>query len=225
MIAIARSSSSSTSLAAASTRIGAQFKEKGARQDLVSLGVPVGEDQLQHLELARELARRFNQRFGPTFPEPEPILTSTRRLLSLADPRQKMSKSLGPKHHVAIFEAEASIRGKIRAAVTDVGGEGGEASPTVRNLFQILAETAPTVEIQRLERAREEGSLRYSELEEAVTTHLLAALAPLRQRRASLREPDARGMDGGGARARALARATRREVRDRVGILDPSRSR
>jgi tryptophanyl-tRNA synthetase len=137
-----------------------------------------------------------------------------------------MSKSLGPKHHVALFEAEASIRSKIRAAVTDVGGERCEASPGVWNLFQILAETAPTAELERLDRAREEGSLRYSELKEAVTTHLLATLAPLRRRRASLRESDARTvLVDGASRARTLARATLQEVRDRVGILDPSRSR
>ena len=221
-----------------------QFKEKGARQGLVSLGlfaypvlmaadilvykasrVPVGEDQIQHLELARQIARRFNQRFGPTFPEPEAILDSTRKLLSLADPRQKMSKSLGPKHYIALFEDEASIRNKIQAAVTDVGGAGGETTPGVRNLLQILAETAPVAELQRLDRARQDGSLRYAELKETVASHLFNVLTPLRQRRAAFSESHARAvlMDGA-ARAGVIARATLDEVRDRIGILYPARS-
>lgn len=216
-----------------------QFKEKAARQETATLGlfaypvlmaadvlaykadrVPVGEDQLQHLELARELARRFNGRFGWTFPEPAPLLERTARILSLADPGQKMSKSLGPRHVLGVFEEEASIRRKIRAAVTDAGGPDAAGSPGVDNLFRILAETAPREAHDRLARAREDGSLRYADLKEAVAEHLLAALAPLRERRARLGEGAAlRVLEEGAERARALARATLEEVRDRVGIL------
>jgi tRNA synthetases class I (W and Y) len=96
-----------------------------------------------------------------------------------------MSKSLGARHYLGLFEDETSIRRKIRAAVTDPGGAGAEPSPGVENLFRILAETAPSVEHERLERARKEGSLRYVDLKEAVADHLVAALRPLRARAAS----------------------------------------
>lgn len=216
-----------------------QFKEKAGRRRLASVGlfaypvlmaadvlaykarrVPVGEDQLQHLELAREIARRFNQRFGATFPEPEPILNRTARLLSLADPAQKMSKSLGARHYLGLFEDERSIRRKIRTAVTDPGGPGAEPSPGVENLFRILAETAPPAEHERLSRARKDGSLRYADLKEAVADHLVAALAPLRERRAALAPSFAYGvLEQGAARARDIARSTLVEARDRIGIL------
>jgi tryptophanyl-tRNA synthetase len=216
-----------------------QFKEKAGKRGLASLGlfaypvlmaadvlvykagrVPVGEDQLQHLELAREIARRFNQRFGWTFPEPAPILNRGARILSLADPGRKMSKSLGAKHYLGLFEDEASIRGKIRGAVTDTGGPVAGISPGVENLFRILAETAPASEYERLERARKDGSLRYADLKEAVADHLIAALDPLRARRAALTPAFARdALEQGAARARDIARETLAEVRHRIGIL------
>ena len=117
-----------------------QFKDKSEGRDFVSVGlfnypvlqaadillyrasgVPVGEDQVQHLELARRIARRFNSRFGELFPEPEPIVGKGARIMSLADPNQKMSKSAGETHYVGVLEAEASIQKKVRSAVTDVG--------------------------------------------------------------------------------------------------------
>jgi tryptophanyl-tRNA synthetase len=216
-----------------------QFKEKAGRQRLASVGlfaypvlmaadvlaykagrVPVGEDQLQHLELAREIARRFNQRFGRTFPEPAPILNRTARILSLADPAQKMSKSLGAKHYLGVFEDESSIRAKIRAAVTDSGGAGAEPSPGVENLFRILAETAPAPEYERLERARKGESLRYVDLKEVVAEHLVSMLRPMRERRASLTPTSAHAvLEQGVVRARDIARSTLAEVRDRIGIL------
>jgi tryptophanyl-tRNA synthetase len=220
-----------------------QFKEKASRH-LATLGlfaypvllaadvlvykaerVPVGEDQLQHLELTREIARRFNQRFGPTFPEPVPILSRAARILSLADPAQKMSKSLGGRHYLGVFEDETSIRMKIRAAVTDSGGASAGISPGVANLLRILAETAPSAEYERLGRAREEGSLRYADLKEAVADHLVAAVGPLRERRATLTPALARDvLERGGAHARDIARSTLAEARDRVGILGVARA-
>ena len=76
--------------------------------------VPVGRDQVQHLELSRNIAVRFNNQFGTYFPEPHPLLTETPKLVSLADPTKKMSKSLGDKHFVGLFEEEESIRKKIK---------------------------------------------------------------------------------------------------------------
>jgi len=84
--------------------------------------VPVGEDQVQHVELTRDIAKRFNKKFGQTFPETKPYLTKISRLKSLQDPAKKMSKSLGLKHFVGIFEDEKTIREKFAKAVTTPPG-------------------------------------------------------------------------------------------------------
>ena len=140
-----------------------QFKDKSSKEAFVSSGlftypvlqaadillyladgVPVGEDQVQHLELSRRIARRFNGRFGETFPEPQPVVGEKgARIMSLSDPTAKMSKSAGDAHYVGVMEEEASIRKKVRSAVTDMGLEAGDAmSPGVANLFEILELTA-----------------------------------------------------------------------------------
>jgi tryptophanyl-tRNA synthetase len=140
--------------------------------------------------------------------------------MSLADPAQKMSKSLGPKHYRGVFADARARRRTIRAAVTDVGGPHVGSSPGVENLFRLLAETAPSAEYERLESARRDGSLRYVDLKEAVAESVLAALGPLRERRARLTQASARAVLAQGvARARVIARATLEEVRDRVGVL------
>lgn len=84
--------------------------------------VPVGEDQIQHLELARDLARRFNKRFGKTFTEPKPLLTPTPRIMDLKNPKKKMSKS-SPEGCLFIDDSPKEITKKIKTAVTDTGKE------------------------------------------------------------------------------------------------------
>src|SRR3989344_447790 len=74
--------------------------------------VPVGEDQVQHLEITRDIAKRFNTRFEKTFPEPKPILTETARVMSLSDPTKKMSKSHGPKSYIALNDSPETIEEK-----------------------------------------------------------------------------------------------------------------
>src|SRR3989344_4742537 len=84
--------------------------------------VPVGEDQSQHVELARDLARRFNKKYGHIFIEPKArLLEGLGRIMSIQEPEKKMSKSLGPAHILGIFEPEADLRKKIKRAVTDSG--------------------------------------------------------------------------------------------------------
>lgn len=217
-----------------------QFKQKAAEQEFVNGGlfyypvlqaadillfradhVPVGEDQLQHLEEARRIARRFNFRFGETFPEPEPILGEGARIMSLADPERKMSKSAGPEHYIGLMEPEESIRRKVRSAVTDVGlTPGQEMSPGVANLFALLELVAPRDVVDALRRDHRAGKLLYKDLKETLFTYLMEALRPIRERR---RELEAMGtgdeiLAAGAERARAIARKTMEEVRARVGL-------
>jgi tryptophanyl-tRNA synthetase len=217
-----------------------QFKEKASRSRFLSAGlfaypvlqaadillyrasrVPVGEDQLQHLELTRRIGRRFNGLMGqPFFPEVEPFLSFGRRIMSLSDPLQKMSKSLGPRHYIGLMESPDSIWQKVRSAVTDVGGHPGRSmSPGVGNLFSLLRLTTPDSDYQAFLDAHRHGTLRYADLKRAVFDGLMGVLAPLQQRRRELSDREVRRMlQRGAVQARELAAGTMREVRRLVGV-------
>lgn len=184
--------------------------------------VPVGKDQEQHLELSREIVRRFNFQFGDYFPEPQVLSTDMPKLLSLADPNKKMSKSLGAKHTIGLFEDEKGIRAKVRAAVTDVGaGEGAGMSPGVENLFSLLKATGDPAIHAALLREYEAGNRRYAPLKDAVGDALVALTSRLRERRTAIAaDPDGvwRQVRAMSDQARALANDTLRDVRRLVGL-------
>jgi tryptophanyl-tRNA synthetase len=221
-----------------------QFKDKSDKQEFVSAGlftypilqaadiliyradgVPVGEDQVQHLELSRRIARRFNARFGEYFPEPEPIVRKGARIMSLADPTSKMSKSAGEAHYVGGMEPEKSIRKKVRSAVTDVGLEAGAAmSPGVANLFEILELACESVgdpaTVLELKAEFADGKLLYSRLKDTTFERLMDVLRPIQERRAKLA---ASGdvvtlLQAGARKATAIASATMVDVRRLVGL-------
>lgn len=218
-----------------------QFKDKSDVQSFVSAGlftypilmaadillykathVPVGQDQKQHLEQTSDIGKRFNSRFGEMFPDPQAVFTKATKVQSLAEPEKKMSKSLGDKHWIGVFEDEASARKKIKSAVTDTGGPKTDAmSPGVANLFLLLEQTAPASAIEPLLAAHKAGTLKYSELKDAVANHLMDALRPIREKRATITEKHAREVLAAGAeRARKVARATIVEARDKIGLYD-----
>ncbi|MDQ5844405.1 MAG: tryptophan--tRNA ligase [Acidobacteriota bacterium] len=185
--------------------------------------VPVGKDQEQHLELSRELARRFNNQFGVDFfPEPEPLFTQTPKIMSLVDPTKKMSKSSGERHYVGLFEDEQSIRAKIKTAVTDSGGvPQGEMSPGVANLFEILKACGKTDEANGLLQEHNAGTLKYSKLKEVVADALVELTSELRAKRAEI----AANISTVNAcvtemseKARGIASGTIKEVRKLVGL-------
>jgi tryptophanyl-tRNA synthetase len=149
--------------------------------------VPVGKDQEQHLELSRNIAVRFNNQFGEYFPEPAPLYTEVPKLMSLADPTKKMSKSLGDKHYIGVFESEDSIRRKVKTAVTDVGGQpGGEMSPGVANLFTIIKACGNTQGWEELMGHYNTGTLKYSDLKTITADSLVNTLRPFREKRTEL---------------------------------------
>jgi tryptophanyl-tRNA synthetase len=182
--------------------------------------VPVGDDQLQHLELTREIARRFNHRFGETFPEPEAQLTPAARIMALNDPTRKMSKSI-PGSFVSLSDDEAEIRKKIGRAVTDVGPQTDEMSPGVANLFTLLKAFAAPEVVKHFEEQYAAGTLRYSELKPALAEAVVAELNPIRERRADLAADPERvwaALDHGARRAGAVAVRTMDEVRRIMGL-------
>ncbi len=217
-----------------------QFKSKSDQQAFVTAGlftypvlqaadillydaerVPVGEDQVQHLELTREVARRFNLRYGETFPEVLPLLTESPKILSLRDPEQKMSKSAGEGHYLAMDTTEAEARDMIKRAVTDVGPrpEGG-MSPGVANLFGILKILGEASVHARLLKDYEEGRLRYVDLKGETADAVWAAMARIQERKAQFPIEMVREvLRDGAAKVRPLAQAKIEEVRRRVGLL------
>ncbi|HED04629.1 MAG TPA: tryptophan--tRNA ligase [Candidatus Fraserbacteria bacterium] len=181
--------------------------------------VPVGEDQLQHLELTRRIARRFNGRFGEYFPEPEALTSEAPRIMSLADPTKKMSKSYGDKHVIRLSEPEESIRQKIKTAVTDVGPAGQAMSPGVQNLFLLLKLSAPVAVYEQFESEYKKGSLKYEPLKRALFENLLEKLRPIRERRAQFSEGQVRAvLQEGAERAGQIAGQTLCEVKKRIGV-------
>jgi len=185
--------------------------------------VPVGKDQEQHLELSREIARRFNFLFGEFFPEPAPLFTESAKVMSLADPEKKMSKSLGDKHCVFLFEEEDSIRKKIKTAVTDSGAlpEGVTISPGVANMLELLKACGKHDTAAALRRDYAAGTLRYVTLKNEVADALVELTTWMRSRRAELeKNPEYvnKVVRDGSARAREIARETLREVRALTGL-------
>jgi tryptophanyl-tRNA synthetase len=186
--------------------------------------VPVGEDQRQHLELTRDLAQRFNHRFGDTFVVPGPyILPEVAKITDLQDPTSKMSKSASsPQGIIDVLEEPGSIRRKIMRAVTDTDGEvraDEEAKPGVTNLLRIYSALSGE-SISGLEQ-RYAGS-GYGALKKDLADVVVDAFAPIRERTEKLLANEAeldRMLADGAARARRLATATMARVRDRIGFL------
>src|SRR5262249_30105070 len=231
-----------------------QFKEKSQRQESVNAGilnypvlqaadillyradkVPVGEDQVQHLELSRVVARRWNAAFGrPTgrqtedgaeereafFPEPEPLLTPTRRIMGL-DGQSKMSKSMG--NTIGLMETPEAIWAKLRPAATDPKRirKTDPGTPEVCNIYHLhkafsTSETVAHVGVQG-------GSAGWGciDCKKVLAESMEQELVPIRRRAAELardpREVDD-ALDAGAARCRVLARETMDQVRDRMGF-------
>ncbi len=224
-----------------------QFKDKAAKQqaDRVSVGlftypilqaadillyhadhVPVGEDQRQHVELTRDLAQRFNSRFGKTLTVPEPyILAGTAKIQDLADPRAKMSKSTSsPAGIVNLLDDPQVSAKKIRSAVTDAEREiryDPERKPGVSNLLTIYASLTDR-KVSELE--TEYAGRGYGDLKKDLAEVVADFTAPLAARvRSYLDDPAEldRVLAAGAERAREVASVTLKAVYDRVGFLPP----
>jgi tryptophanyl-tRNA synthetase len=222
-----------------------QFKEKSAKQrELVSAAlffypvlmaadvlaykaheVPVGEDQLQHVELMREIARRFNERFAEILVEPEVRIPEVgARIMDLQQPESKMTTTGGTEAGtVLVLDEPDTIRKKIRSSVTDSGSEivRGPDKAGISNLIEILA-AARGVEPDHVE--REFADSGYGDFKSAVAEEVAELLAPVRERYEQLRPDQAAletTLEAGAEKARAIASETVAEVRDAMGIGPP----
>jgi tryptophanyl-tRNA synthetase len=184
--------------------------------------VPVGEDQKQHIELVREIARRFNERFGETLVEPEHRIPEVgARIMDLQRPESKMTTTGGVEGGTLLVLDEPDVaRKKVMSAVTDSGTEVRRADdkPGITNLIEILSviRGADAAEIER-----EFDGSGYGDFKAAVADAVVEYLAPVRERYAELRADEAglrQTLEAGAEKARAIAVDTLADVRDRMGI-------
>jgi tryptophanyl-tRNA synthetase len=217
-----------------------QFKEKAARQESVNAGVlnypvlqaadillyladtvPVGEDQLQHLELSREIARRWNTRFGiDFFPEPKARLTPTRRIMGL-DGQSKMSKSLG--NTVGLLEEKDAIWAKLRPAMTDPARmrRTDPGNPEVCNIFRLHRAFSPDATVANVDGQCRTAGWGCIDCKQVLLGSMDAALAPMRSRGAELAANPGlvdQALGDGAQTARRVAGVTMAKVRERMGL-------
>ena len=219
-----------------------QFKEKSARQrELISAGlffypvlqaadvlayradeVPVGDDQRQHVELMRDIAVRFNERFGETLVAPGHRIPAVgARVMDLQDPDSKMSTTAGTENGTLyVLDDRHTVEKKVKSAVTDSGSEVRRAAdkPGISNLIEVMAvvggRTPEEVE-------REFAGSRYGDFKVAVAEAVAGYLEPSRERYAEIRADEARleaMLADGAERARVIASATLADVRERMGV-------
>jgi tryptophanyl-tRNA synthetase len=187
--------------------------------------VPVGKDQEQHLELARNIVQRFNNQVGKEYLiMPEPLFTEFTKILSTADPTRKMSKSAGEKHYISLFSDADKIRKQVRSAVTDTGeNTSGEMSAGVKNLFTLLKACDKMEAHAALIQDYTQGQLKYVDLKETVAAALVELSETVRARR---KELDARKKEvkeeikASSAQIRERARETLRMVKELSGLLN-----
>jgi len=184
--------------------------------------VPVGKDQEQHVELTRTIARKFNQKFGQTFPEPESILPKAgAKIMSLTDPKRKMSKSDDPKSYISLFDTPEAIQKKIMSAETDSGKDviyNVTKKPGISNLLTIysLLSGKTTQELEK-----EFKGKGYGEFKKSLATTVINYLEPFRRKQ---KELQTRGvyvqeiLKSGKSRAEVIAKATMQEVREKMGL-------
>ena len=219
------------------------FKEKSAKQEQVMAGifnypvlqaadillyladlVPVGEDQVQHLELSRVIARNWNSRFAkenPFFPEPQPRLTPTRRIVGL-DGQSKMSKSLG--NTIGLLEEPDAIWEKLRPAITDPARQRKTDAGDPNNcpvIYQLHKAFSPETTVREVEENCRGAKWGCMDCKKALLPNMLAELTPIREKAAALKADPAQVhalLTTGAARARTVARQTITHVKDVMGL-------
>ena len=219
-----------------------QFKEKGERQEFVSAGlftypvlmagdillyqtdiVPIGDDQRQHLELARDIAERFNSRYGETFKVPEGVFRKVGgRIMDLQEPTKKMSTTGGTEQGtVLILDPPDVVRKKFKTAVTDSGREirSAEDKPGITNLIEIMS--VATGESPEAIESQFDGA-GYGDFKTAVGESVVELLAPVQARFAELRADEGelrRLLQVGADKAREASAPTLEAMYERMGFI------
>jgi tryptophanyl-tRNA synthetase len=184
--------------------------------------VPVGKDQEQHLEVARNFANRFNSRYGDVFPEPYAFNfgEALARVPSL-DGAGKMSKSENQNATLYLSDSDEAIRRKMMKAKTESGGQGGEKSEAIKNLFTLLALVAPLEIVGKFEEDYQAGTIRYGDMKKELAEGMVAFIAPIREKAEAIQNDLPylrRVMEQGADKARASAQETLKLAREAMGL-------
>lgn len=182
--------------------------------------VPVGEDQLPHIEITNEIAKRFNNRFGNVFPKVNAKLSNGKRIMSLTDPEKKMSKSHGAKTYIALNDEPNTIMEKIKRATTDMGTT-GEMTPASKNLFLLMEILGKKEHYDEFLAQHKDGTIKYSQFKEVLGKDIADYFAPFREKRRELEakpEEVKKILAEGAEEARKIARETMKEVKEKVGL-------
>lgn len=186
-------------------------------------GVPVGKDQEQHVELARTIAKKFNQKFGKIFLEPKALMPdSGAKIMSLQNPKKKMSKSDDPKSYISLFDSEEDIQKKIMSSATDSGKNivyNIAKKPGVSNLLTIysLLTQNPMEKIEKQFKGKG-----YGDFKKSLAKTIIDYLEPFRrkQKELSSREVYVKEiLNKGRSRASTIAQTTMREAREKMGLV------
>jgi tryptophanyl-tRNA synthetase len=183
--------------------------------------VPVGEDQVQHIELSREIARKFNARFGSVFPEPAAVLSAAPRILG-TEGKNKMSKTLN--NYIGILEDENSVWEKLRTAVTDVARvrRSDPGNPEVCNIYTMHRAFSPEETMEELSRGCRTASTGCIDCKRILLKNMMIQLAPIREKAFALREDRDYVMDvlqKGAKECKKMAEETMEMVRSALGLL------
>lgn len=182
--------------------------------------VPVGEDQVQHIELSREIARKFNSRFRPIFPEPRELLSMAPKILGV-DGQSKMSKTLN--NYIGILEEEGAIWEKLRTAVTDVSRvrRSDPGDPAVCNIYTIHRAFSDNEMLLEIDKGCKTAGIGCIDCKKMLFGNIKKELTPIREKAAALENDKGYVEDvlaNGAAACRAIAKATMDEVREALGL-------
>jgi tryptophanyl-tRNA synthetase len=183
--------------------------------------VPVGKDQLQHIELTRTLAQRFNKKFGETFVVPKPYTTQeSENIMGLDDPSKKMSKSAKSEYnYIALSDDEETVRRKIKKAVTDSGSEivYTDSKPALKNLiniYSLLSDMSPK-EIEKNYVGKG-----YADFKADLADVIIKFLEPFQEKMASLSDEKVlRILEDGAKKVHPIARKKLEEVKEKIGFI------
>jgi len=178
--------------------------------------VPVGSDQDQHVELTRQIARFFNNRYGKTFAEPKTMHTQTPKVMSLLEPDKKMSKSLGDNHCIYIDDEPNVIKSKLAKAITDTGDGKGLGAQNLLDLVRIFGKENIYKKFINDTKA---GNLKYSELKEKLAADISDYFADFRKNKNKISDADVKKvLTDGAKKASKVASQTMQEVRKKIGL-------
>ncbi len=185
--------------------------------------VPVGHDQLQHLEIARTIARKFNKKIGKTFPEPKGLLTPSPRIMSLTNPQEKMSKSGGINSYIAMTDSLKTIEKKLASAMTDPARKRltDKGTPAKCNIYELHQLVSSPSDIKHIKQGCNQAEIGCLECKKLLAKNIFNELRPIQERKRKLEENSEKVkkiLQSGALRAKKIAQENMKEIKKKIGL-------